>query len=89
MEKNQNLPKGPHDLQLFERKHLTLSGVTNVASFNETSVVLVTTQGDLQITGKNLAVSSLNVTDGTLSVEGEIDSIRYRKAGKGLKRIFQ
>ncbi len=89
MEKKENPVKQAHDLHLLDRRNLALSGVTNVDSFNETSVVLETTQGDLQIAGKNLAVSSLNVTDGTLSIEGEIESIRYRKPGKGLKRLFQ
>lgn len=89
MEKKENSTVQPHDLHLLNRRNLTLSGVTNVESFNEASVVLETTQGDLQISGKSLTVSGLNVADGTLSVEGEIESIRYRKPGKGLKQLFR
>lgn len=89
MEKKENPIKQPHDLHLLNRRNLNLSGVTEVDSFNENSVVLETTQGDLQINGKKLAVSDLDLADGTLSVEGEIESIRYRKPAKGIKRLFQ
>ena len=44
----------PHSLTLKDRKMLTMTGVTEVVSFDETAVVLHTELGLLQIHGQQL-----------------------------------
>ena len=44
----------PHKLQLNERKKLTMTGVTEVVSFDETAVVLQTSLGLLIVQGQQL-----------------------------------
>ena len=39
----QNKPAGPHNLILEERKRLSISGVTEIDSFDEQTVVLFCT----------------------------------------------
>jgi sporulation protein YabP len=46
--------KLPHKLQLSERNKLTMTGVTEVASFEENSVVLHTALGRLLVQGREL-----------------------------------
>ena len=48
----------PHKLTLTERKTLTLTGVTDVISFDENTVLLTTTLGRLEIQGESLRQTS-------------------------------
>ena len=80
---------GIHNLSLSCRKILHLDGVQRVENFNETGILLQTECGLLSVTGKDLSVSSLNVDNGTLKVEGQIDALRYKTGESGLKRLFR
>lgn len=88
-DEKQNVVSGTHNLTLSSRKSLHLDGVRKVESFHETGIVLETACGILNVTGKDLSVSSLNVDNGTLKVEGQIDALRYRTSESGLKRLFK
>lgn len=67
----------PHSIVLEERKDLRVSGVTDVDSFDEETVVAYTSLGELVITGSELHISRLDVETGDLSVEGNIVSLTY------------
>ena len=44
----------PHKLTLNERKALTMTGVTEVVSFDDTAVILRTGLGTLMVQGRDL-----------------------------------
>lgn len=67
----------PHNLILEERKRLSVSGVTDVDSFDEQTVIAYTVKGEITIKGWDLHVSKLNLEQGELSVDGEISSLTY------------
>ncbi len=67
----------PHNLILEERKKLSISGVTDVDSFDEQTVIAYTVKGEITVKGWDLHVSKLNLEQGELSVEGEISSLTY------------
>ncbi len=67
----------PHNLILKDRRELNLSGVTDVDSFDETSIVAYTDYGELTINGNELHIGSLNTETGELTVSGEISSLIY------------
>lgn len=68
----------PHNLILEERKKLSVSGVTDVDSFDEQTVVAYTVKGEITVRGWDLHVSKLNLEQGgELTVEGEISSLTY------------
>lgn len=69
----------PHHVVLEERRHLTVSGVEDVERFDETIIVLSTTQGAMTITGENLHIEKLSLDGGDLKVEGEIESLVYEE----------
>ena len=81
----------PHKLTLNERKSLTVSGVTEVVSFDDTAVVLRTELGTLTVHGQQLQLKTLNPEGGSVIVEGEICALFYeqkRLSGK-LGRFFR
>jgi sporulation protein YabP len=76
--------KLPHKLALNERKNLTMSGVTEVVSFDETAVVLKTSLGLLTVQGQELKLKTLSLDGGQVAVDGMISALIYeepREAG--------
>ena len=77
----------PHTLYIDNRNKLTLTGVTDVGSFNEDSLRIETNLGEINISGTDLQVSKLSLESGEVTVEGKINSVVYsetvRKGGAG------
>ena len=69
--------KVPHSLILENRKALTATGVSNVDSFDDQTVVAYTDLGELVIKGRDLAISKLNIETGELTLSGDISSMSY------------
>ena len=67
----------PHDLHLKERNRLTMTGVTEVVSFDETIVMLHTTMGTLTVQGQQLRLKTLSQEGGQVAVEGSICALSY------------
>ena len=70
----------PHQLLLEDRQRLTVSGVSDVDSFDETTIVVYTDMGELTIKGEGLHISRLNIETGDLRVEGSIQSLIYAES---------
>lgn len=66
-----------HGISLENREKLTVSGVEDVESFDEEKVVIITEMGTMTVTGAEFRISRLNVEDGELVIEGEVDEIAY------------
>ena len=73
----------PHKLTLNERKQLTMSGVTEVVSFEETSVVLQTGLGTLVVQGQGLKLKTLTPEGGQVAVDGDISALIYEEPREG------
>ena len=73
----------PHKLTLNERKQLTMSGVTEVVSFEETSVVLQTGLGTLVVQGQGLKLKTLSPEGGQVAVDGDISALIYEEPREG------
>ena len=81
-----------HKLTLEERGRLSVSGVEEVESFDENTVVMTTALGTLVIQGENLHIEALSLDGGELKVTGEVDSLSYeqRQEQSGLlRRLFR
>lgn len=70
-----------HSLSLESREKLYISGVTDVGSFNDNTVMVSTQIGELVIKGDDLHISSLDVNDGNLLIKGFINSCVYTQDG--------
>lgn len=86
------LPAPNHRLVLEQRKSLSVTGVTEVVSFDENLVHLKTQQGILLIYGEGLSLKNLTQQGGQVAVEGLVKAMQYEeaKAGAGgfLRRLF-
>ena len=74
----------PYGLTLERREKAVITGVTDVERFDENEVVLSTHGGRLILTGTGLHVSSLQLEEGRLLVDGAIDGAVYD--GGAMKR---
>lgn len=81
----------PHTMALKDRKNLTMTGVTEVVSFDESAVVLRTSMGDLVIQGQQLHLKNLTLEDGQVAVDGHISALIYEEPRQGgwLRRLMQ
>jgi sporulation protein YabP len=66
-----------HGFIVKERAHVEIRGMTEVISFDEMGVSLATTGGNMVIEGSDLHVNVLDVREGTVTVDGHVDSIYY------------
>ena len=80
----------PHKLSLNERKNLTMTGATEVISFDENAVVLKTSLGTLTIHGRQLQLKNLSLEGGQVAVDGVISALIYEenRPSGGLRRLF-
>ncbi len=85
--------KLPHHLILRDRGELSITGVTQVDSFDESNIIAYTDYGELTIGGSMLHIVNLNLDTGDLSVEGDISSLSYLdrepKGGGFFSRVFR
>lgn len=72
-----------HNIILEGRERMSISGVEDVDSFDEESVVMYTSKGTLIIRGTKLQMEKLTLDNGEVSLTGKIDSIRYDDTIKG------
>jgi sporulation protein YabP len=83
----------PHNCILEDRKRLSVSGVNNVGSFDEETIVAITDYGEMTIRGQSLHITKLSLEVGELVIEGSINGLQYadviEKSGGFLSRVFR
>jgi len=84
------------NLILENREKLHISGVIDVESFNDESVIVDTELGLLIVRGVDLHINKLNIDNSELGIEGEIISCEYsdrdgsrNKGGGFFARMFK
>ena len=85
------MEQSAHRLTLEGRQKLLMDGVTEVVSFDETSVVLHTELGALTVRGRELHISSLSLEGGRAELDGQVCALLYEepRAQSGwLGRLF-
>lgn len=66
-----------HNLILENKSKLSISGVSDVDTFDEGKIVIFIEDDTLIIEGDSLHIQKLDVTNGELIIEGIIFSIQY------------
>ena len=83
----------PQNAVLEDRRHLHVTGVSDVDSFDERTITVFTSLGELSIRGADLHISTLNTETGELAVDGQIDALIYTqqepKSGGFFGRMFR
>lgn len=68
-----------HYIQMENKKRITVTEVTSVEGFDEETILANLAEEGLVITGKNLHIEVLDLEDGKLVAEGEIEALTYTK----------
>ena len=70
-----------HTVIMENRERINVSGVLDVVSFDEESIVSETDMGTLVIKGEDLHVVKINLEDGNLVIEGSVLGLDYEESG--------
>lgn len=75
------------------RKKLNISGVKDVLSFDDETLLLDTALGRLTVKGEGLHIISFNTDNGSLTAEGRVHAAVYMSDGKSsggfVSRLFR
>lgn len=77
-EKNRR-PELAHHVIADGRERLSISGVEDVESFDEESVVAITSAGVLVVRGSQLHIDKLSLDTGELDIRGWLDAFEYQE----------
>ena len=69
--------KQNQNIILENRKSLSISGITDVDSFDEKTISLYTQLGELTIQGRELHIDSMSVETGDMTITGDIWAMIY------------
>ena len=77
-----------------DRNKITITGVENVDSFNDSTVTLKTSKGGMIVEGKDLNVGNLNLDSGSIKISGIINGLTYSdkdlsQRGNFIEKIFR
>lgn len=75
-------PDISHRICVDNREQLIISGVEEVERFDESTIVLSTAQGGLEVQGEGLHIETLSLDGGDLKVEGWINALIYEPQGQ-------
>ena len=82
-----------HHISMEGREKLSVSGATDVESFDENAVVMDTCRGLLIVKGENLHMEKLSLDVGEVFIEGKINSLEYEdtvsSSGGFFARLFK
>lgn len=66
-----------HNVYLKDRKHVELTGIKKIDSFDSLEFLIETSLGYLNISGTDLALVRLDQENNEVTIKGNIDSINY------------
>ena len=69
--------RAQHNIIMENRRKLTITGVMDIDSFDETTVIVFTDLGELTIKGASLHINKIDVDTGDLLMEGDVEQIYY------------
>ena len=81
-----------HSVTLERRKRMMVTGVLEVLSATDKSVIIRIKDLLIYTVGNNLRVAKLVLDEGLLIVEGEVDGFKYQSKVQGknfFKRLFK
>jgi sporulation protein YabP len=82
-----------NNVVMENRSRISVSGVTDVESFNEQEVIMGTVRGTLSVHGDGLHMERLSVDSGDVLITGSVDGIEYEdsevQSGGFFSRLFK
>ena len=85
--------KTPHSFLMENRNRISLSGVKDVDSFDEETLIVFTDLGEITVKGENIKVSHFSAETGELAAAGSFQSLTYSqrlpKSSGFFARVFK
>ena len=81
-----------HNLILEDRKKFTLTGIKDVLSFDDNTIMLDTSLGKLAVKGEDLKLGQFDTQKGDVSGTGKIYAVVYtqdEQSGGFFSRLFK
>ena len=78
--------KNNHRIAMEGRRRVEVTGVQDLLVFDETEVIMETSEGMLSIRGGDLHMSNLSLEQGLIGLAGEISEVVYDEAGAAGKK---
>jgi len=81
-----------HKVELDHLHAMSVTGVEDVPTFTDKTIVIRLKDETLTVSGQNLSVKNLDVTEGKLQIEGQVNALKYSASGAPAsfaKRIFK
>lgn len=82
----------PHNIILENKEKMSVSGICDVDTFDESKIVIFIPDDTLIIEGGDLHIQKFDISSGELIIEGDIYSFTYTgtaNGGKGSKGFFK
>ncbi len=77
-----------HNVIIENREKISMSGVTDVGSFDEETLNIQSQNGCITVRGENLQITKLSLDSGELCAEGIINSVAYSAPSTKSKGFF-
>lgn len=77
-----------HNIIIDNREKLNVSGVTDVVTFDEETIILKSVMGRITVKGENLHITSFDNEIGDLISEGKIHAVVYMSDDKESTGFF-
>lgn len=88
VQEEKKMMKRSNNIIMENRRTVSVSGVIDVESFDEQSIILNTDLGILTIAGDSLHINKLNVENGDMNIEGEIGALMYQEREEKHEGLF-
>lgn len=77
MQEERRAPLQKHTVTVEDRRNLTITGITDIDSFDEQLVAVFTDAGELLVRGSSLHINRIDIESGEIALEGDIMSLEY------------
>lgn len=81
-----------HNVIMENRKKLTLTGIKDVISFDDETIILDSAMGKMTVKGTGLHIINFNTSNGELTADGKIYAVVYtedEKVGGFFSRLLR
>lgn len=76
------------NVRMFGRSRMELTGITDVESFSDASVIACSSLGNISIDGSDLKIESFSAERGELTINGSFDGFCYFGREVRRRRLF-
>lgn len=78
-------PQVEHNVKVWNRRNIEISGVKEVDSFDSEEFLLQTSMGYLVVRGQNLQMKNLDLEAGIVTIKGKMYEMSYLDENQGEK----